>query len=376
VLTFALLVNPVAGVGGAVALKGSDGADIQAQARSRGGVARSSSRALRALKAAGAAAQQVRWLTWGGVMGADVLRGAGLAAETLGEPAQPCSAGDTDRAARAMGSAGADLIVFCGGDGTARDLFQAVGQDIPVLGIPAGVKMHSGVFATTPESAGHIIAALVEGGLVQATVGEVRDLDEAALREGVVEPRFYGEMAVPEAGGFLQHTKEGGRESEPLALEEIVAEITQRIADYPGVYVLGPGGSLAAIKAALGMDATLIGVDVLHHDRQAGRDVDAGWLTRYLEQTGEPVILVLSFTRQQGFLLGRGNQQLSPAVLRRIGRARLWVVGTRTKLASLEGRPLLIDTDDPELDREWAGLVEVIAGYQDSLFYRVSASSS
>jgi predicted polyphosphate/ATP-dependent NAD kinase len=373
VLTFGLLVNPVAGVGGAVALKGSDGADIQAQARSRGGVARSSSRARRMLEAVGQAAQQVRWLTWGGAMGADLFRVAGLAAETLGEPAQPCSAGDTDRAARAMHSAGADLIVFCGGDGTARDVFQAVGQDVPVLGIPAGVKMHSGVFATTPESAGRIVAALVEGGLVQASLAEVRDLDEAALRQGVVKPRFYGEMAVPEAGGFLQHTKEGGRESEALALEEIVAEIMQRVADHPGVYVLGPGGSLAAIKTALGLEATLIGVDVLDHDGQAGRDVDARWLTRYLERTDEPVTLVLSFTRHQGFLLGRGNQQLTPSVLRRIGRAHLWVVGTRTKLTSLEGRPLLIDTDDAELDREWAGLVEVIAGYQDSLFYRISA---
>lgn len=373
-LTFGLLINPVAGLGGAVALKGSDGADVQAEARARGGVARGRERAARALAAAGVAAHQVRWLSWGGPMGADVLAAAGTAAEILGQPAQPSRAEDTGLAARAMRAAGADLLVFCGGDGTARDVLVAVGTELPVLGIPAGVKMHSGVFAATPESAGGLIAALVEGGLVRAAVAEVRDLDEAALRTGVVRPRFYGEMAVPEAGGFLQHTKEGGRESEALALQEIVAEVTERIAERGGIYLLGPGGSLMAVKTALGLPGTLLGVDVLHDGREAGRDVDAAWLVRYLSSHDAPATLVVSFTRGQGFLLGRGNQQLSPAVLRRIGREHLWVVGTRTKLVSLDGRPLLIDTDDPELDRHWSGLVRIITGYQDSLFYRVSGS--
>jgi predicted polyphosphate/ATP-dependent NAD kinase len=242
-----------------------------------------------------------------------------------------------------------------------------------VLGIPAGVKMHSGVFATTPEAAGSIIAALVEGGLVRAAIAEVRDLDEAALRQGVVRPTFYGEMAVPEAGGFLQHTKEGGRENEALAVEEIVAEVAERVADHPGVYVLGPGGTLSAVKSALGMEPTLIGVDVLREGRQIGWDVDAPWLERRLALTAERATLVLSFTRGQGFLLGRGNQQFSPAVLRRVGREHLWVVGTRTKLLSLEGRPLLVDTDDPDLDQEWSGLVEIVTGYRDSLLYRVDS---
>lgn len=372
-LTFALLINPVAGLGGKVALKGSDGADIQAQARERGGAGRGAERAARALSSAGAAADQVRWLTWGGEMGAVVLQAAGLEAEVLGEPGQPPGAEDTGRAARAMADAGADLIVFCGGDGTARDILDAVGTQAVVLGVPSGVKMHSGVFATTPESAGRILASLVEGGLVRATVAEVRDLDEQALREGSVDARFYGEMSVPEAGGFLAHTKEGGRESEALALEEIIAEIRERITEEPGIHVLGPGGTLAALKTALGMTPTLLGVDVLHGAAQVGSDADAAWLTRYLAEHDEPATLVVSFTRHQGFLLGRGNQQFTPGVLRRIGRERLWVVGTRTKLLSLEGRPLLIDTDDAELDREWTGLVEVVTGYRDSLFYRIDS---
>jgi predicted polyphosphate/ATP-dependent NAD kinase len=373
VLSFGLLINPVAGMGGRVALKGSDGVDIQARARSLGGEPRGAARARQALAAAGAAAERVRWLTWGGTMGADVLQAVGLEAAVLGQPGDPPGAEDTRAAARALAEAGVDLVVFAGGDGTARDLLEAIDRRVPVLGVPAGVKMHSGVFAATPAAAGRVLEALVQGGLVRAAVAEVRDLDEAGLREGAVRPAFYGELAVPEIGGFLQHTKEGGRESEALALEEIVAEIGERVAERRGVYVLGPGSSLAAVKRALGLEPTLVGVDVLADGRQVGRDVDAAWLEAFLADAVDPAVLVLSFTRHQGFLLGRGNQQLTPAVLRRIGRDHVWVVGTRTKLLTLAGRPLLLDTDDPELDRAWSGLIEIITGYQDSLWYRLEA---
>ncbi len=384
-LTVGFLINPVAGLGGTVALKGSDGVDIQDAARDRGGIARGAGRAGRLLSALGEAAGRVRWITWGGDMGEAVLRSFGLTPEVLGAPARPTSAEDTRRAAASMARAGADLLVFCGGDGTARDMLAAVDQALPVLGVPSGVKMHSGVFATTPESAATILDSLIAGGLVRAALAEVRDLDEPALREGTVRPRFYGELAVPEAGGFLQRTKESGRENEALALDEIVAEVVERIGELAVPVILGPGGSLAAIKQALGMDATLIGFDVLENGIQVGRDVDAAWLERYLpplpetEPEAEPdararaPVLVLSFTRRQGFLLGRGNQQLTPGVLRRIPRSNLWVVGTRSKLLSLEGRPLLIDTDDPELDVAWSGLVQIIAGYDDRLWYQVAS---
>lgn len=370
-LTFGLLINPVAGLGGAVGLKGSDGADVQAQARERGGVGRGAARAARALRAAGAAIHHVSWLSWGGAMGADALTEAGVTGRVLGAPHAASTAADTATAARAMVEAGVDLIVFCGGDGTARDLLQVLGSRVPVLGIPSGVKMHSGVFATTPESAGAILRALAEGGLVRATEAQVRDLDEDAARAGAVHARFYGELRVPEQGGFLQHTKESGREREDLALEEIVAEVRERIDARGGTYVLGPGGTLAAVKAGLAMKATLLGFDVWADGEQIGTDVDAAWLAGRLPATRSPLTLVLSFTRHQGFLLGRGNQQLTPAVLRVIGREQLWVLGTRTKLLTLAGRPLALDTDDPELDLAWSGLVEIITGYQDSLFYRI-----
>ncbi|MEZ5560777.1 MAG: NAD(+)/NADH kinase [Pseudomonadales bacterium] len=378
-LKIGLLINPVAGIGGPTALKGSDGAAIQALAAQRGGLGRGEQRAMRALAAAREVLDEVRWLSWGGAMGERVLRELGIRSQVLGGGEGATDAADTRAAARRIIAEGADLLVFSGGDGTARDILDAVDQNVPVLGIPAGVKMHSGVFATTPENAGAILCRLVRGGLVRAGHAEVRDLDEDALRQGIVRPRFYGELAVPEMGGFLQHTKEGGRENELLALEEIVADTVDSLGATPGLYLLGPGSTLAAIKRSLGLDGTLIGFDAVYiaagqGPAQVGSDLDAAGIERCLDRYGAGhVEVLLSFTRGQGFLIGRGNQQLTPALLRRIGRHRLRVVGTRSKLLSLEGRPLLLDSNDPELDQEWSGLVEVVTGYEDRLLYRLDS---
>ena len=375
-LTIGLIVNPVAGIGGSVALKGSDGPDIQARAREAGGVPRAPERTLRTLKAMGEAVSQVDWITCEGPMGGQYLAEAGSETRIVPGSHPPANGSstpeDTRRAARAMVELGVDLLVFVGGDGTARDLLEAIGDRIPVVGVPSGVKMHSGVFATTPEQAGELISRLIDGGLVNAVHRQVRDLDEAALRQGELRPRLFGELKVPEAGGYLQHTKERGRENEALAVTEIVADVLERLTgtneDMNAAVVLGPGSTVGAIKHALGFEGTLLGFDVWRQGACIARDVDGAWLEENLERA----VVVLSFTRGQGFLLGRGNQQLTPEFLRRIGRKSIWIVGTRTKLKSLEGRPLLLDTDDPELDRDWSGLVEIISGYEDRLIHRLS----
>ena len=363
-----LLVNPVAGIGGSAALKGREGLDRQAVAVKRGGRPGAARRVMRTLRAV-ATHPDIRWHAWGGDMGLDLLSGCGIQAELLGNPASPSSAADTRRAARFIMRSGVNLLVFAGGDGTARDVLAAVGQSLPVLGIPAGVKMHSGVFATTPEVAAHILERLAQGGLVSATPREVCDWEVGDDTAETIRPQFFGELLVPELSAFVQHTKEAGRESEPLAVNEIAAHVVEGIDDFSGPWVLGPGSTLAAIKTALGMQATLLGIDVIYQGSQIGIDVDANWLHQHIVR---PARIVISFTRNQGFLLGRGNQQLSATLLGRLGQEAITIVGTRTKLLSLNGRPLLVDTDDPQLDREFTGLMEIVAGYQDRLLYRVA----
>ena len=364
-LKVGLLINPIAGIGGEAAQKGSDTAQIQALARARGGRPRGSDRAARALRALGARST-LAWYTWDGEMGASVFQACGMKARIVGVPGQPSSVADTRKAAAALADAAVDLLVFAGGDGTARDVLDAVGTRLPVLGIPAGVKMHSGVFATTPEVAAEILARLSMGGRVRAMRAEVRDRLEAV---DLAQTSYFGDLLVPDIGGFVQHTKEGGRESERLALVEIVAQAVELIEGSALPCVLGPGGTLAEVKSALGISPTLLGVDVVRKGQPPALDVDADWLRREIAGHAE---LFVSFTRAQGFLLGRGNQQLSAEFLGRLERECVHVLSTRTKLLSLEGRPLLVDTDDAQLDQALSGLIEVVVGYEDRLLYHVA----
>jgi predicted polyphosphate/ATP-dependent NAD kinase len=237
--------------------------------------------------------------------------------------------------------------------------------------------MHSGVFAVTPADVAALVLRLLEGGLVAVHPAEVRDVDEAALREGRIATRYYGELWVPAVGGYLQHVKSGGREVEALVVEEIVAGIGERVdewfAAHPGsAVVLGPGSTVAAIKSRCGIEPTLLGFDALRDGIPIGRDLDAAALDELIDAR---TIIVLSFSRDQGFLLGRGNQQLTPELLRRIPREQLWVVGTRSKLATLQGRPLLIDSGALDVDAKFTGLIEIVGGYDDVLLYRAGRLS-
>lgn len=363
VFRLGLIVNPLAGLGGPLALKGSDG--VAEQALARGAVAQAGVRTRQVLEALLPWRSRLQVLAADGAMGADLARELGFAVEAVHAPARPSRAADTEAAARALLARRIDLLLFAGGDGTARDICRAVGLAVPVLGVPAGVKMHSGVFAVHPRGAAEIVKQLLEGGLVLIETAEVRDIDEAALREGRVAARWFGELKVPAEGRYLQQVKCSGREVEALALQEIAAEVTEHMV--PGVtYFIGPGTTPAAVMAALGLPNTLLGVDAVRDGELLAADADAATLER-LAAAG-PCRLVLTATGGQGMLLGRGNQQITPAVLRAVGREGLIVVATHEKLKALGGRPLLMDLPDEAL----AGLIEVVTGYQSRVLYRLA----
>lgn len=367
-----LVINPVAGIGGPAGLAGSDGADVQALARARGGTARSRERAVLALESL---PRGVPLLTAAGAMGADAATAAGCEARVVHAPAHghgdPTTAADTTAAVRAIVSAGATLVLFAGGDGTARDVAAGLEETLGVaaIGIPAGVKMYSPVFAVSPRAAGAVAADWIAGGLpVQER--EVLDVDEAALRRSRVEPVLYATMPVPYRAGRTQARKAATPASDHAAV--VAAARAAASAFRPGVrYLLGPGGTMSEVARALGWEKTPLGVDVVLDGRIVRRAATESELLD--EITRGPARAVVSVIGGQGFLLGRGNQQLSARVLNALGPDPLVVVAPESKLIELQGRPLLVDTGDPATDAAIGGFVRVITGPAASSFYPVHA---
>ena len=360
-----LIINPLAGLGGTLALKGSDG--VAEQALALGAEPRAAARTRLALELLLPLAESIEFLTFPGPMGADLLTQMGFAHRVLGEAhAGLTTATDTQSAVQQLQAAGCALILFAGGDGTARDVCAVVREGQPVLGIPAGVKIHSGVYAISPRAAGELARQLLEGGLVRLTAGEVRDLDEIALREGRMAARWYGEMTVPEPGQYMQHVKQAGMESEELVLNDLADWLADSW-ETDVRYVFGPGSTLHGLAQNLGLQTTLLGVDVIENGQVIGRDLSEAQLFALVD--GHPAYLLVTAIGGQGHILGRGNQQISPRVVRRIGVERLRVVATKRKLGTLAGRPLLVDSGDPQLDDSFPDAVRVWAGYKEELLY-------
>lgn len=381
-LRLGFIVNPLAGIGGPNANKGSDDSDIQRQATAGNIPLRAPARAeqfLEALCREIPANALPLIITAPGMMGEQYLKALGMSYQLAGPVISAVgmtSAADTIDQIHAMLSNAVDLLLFVGGDGTARDICSVVGTQIPVLGIPSGVKMHSGVFAVTPEAAAHVMAKMLCAELAALVESEVRDIDEQAFREGRVRSRHYGDMLIPAENQFVQHVKQGGMEVEELVLLDIAAEIRERLQTIAEstLVVFGPGSTTYFIQQELGVEATLLGVDVLYFEPSAvhyccERDVNASRLEAIRANWSGPVRLVITAIGGQGHIIGRGNQQITVEFLASIEKANVWVVATKTKLESLTNRPLLIDSGDPQLDKAWGGFISVICGYRDTVIY-------
>lgn len=364
-----LIVNPYAGIGGRVGLKGSDGSEVRRRALELGASAEAPGRAARFVVALAALDPAIRLAAAAGRMGEAIVREAGLVPLVVGESRGAATdAEDTRRAARAMRDLRVRVIVFVGGDGTARDVLDAVGQSVPVLGVAAGVKMYSAAFAIGPERAAALVADFERGG-VALREAEVLDLDEDAYRAGRVSPALHGYLRVPYRRESIQGSKEPSPAGEEEAARGIAAEMVERMVD-GRAYILGPGTTTRAIAHQLGLPKTLVGVDVICDREVVVADASEADLLRIVSDT--PAVVVVAPIGGQGFILGRGNLQISPAVLSRVGAADVLVVATPAKLAGLGGRPLRVDTGDLEVDRSLAGHAHVITGHHELALYRVA----
>jgi predicted polyphosphate/ATP-dependent NAD kinase len=368
-----LIVNPVAGMGGRVGLKGTDGADCLALARELGAVPLAPGRAGQALRLLLPARDEFSLHTCPGLMGEAAAAEAGLAFGAIGlEVGVETGPEDTKAAARALADLGVDLLLFAGGDGTARDIVEAVGERVLCLGIPAGVKIHSAVFASTPPHAGEMALALVRGRRAAKRLAEVMDIDEEAFRQGEVRSRLFGYLLVPEDRRRLQGLKAGSPKSEAFLQRAIAADLLEGME--PGVLTLiGPGSTTRELKRLLGFEGTLLGVDAVKDGRLAAEDCSEKRLLELIE--GEPsgsVRIVVSPIGGQGFLFGRGNQQFSPEVLRQVGRKNIRVAAVPGKITALGGAPLRLDTGDPHTDRVLSGYYRVTTGYREAVMVKAS----
>lgn len=395
VLRLGLLINPIAGIGGPAALKGSDAVALDAAEAGYGPVAAAkATRFLQRLKER-AGAQDVRIFAAPGVLGSGVAREAGWKVGTLGPDKMlddPFATDpmDTQDAARDAVSAEMDLLVFVGGDGTARDVARAIGTSLPILGVPAGVKMFSECFAETPEAAADLVAELAappfdEGMPLDTVEADVLDLDEEAYRRGEMRVVHHDQVRVPRSPR-IQSAKCPA--CPPEGLETAVAEVLHRMEDEPdGLYVIASGSTTLALKQALGIEGTLIGVDVVTGEREGGAvvwrlvaaDADAHRLDALVKEAGDAgraIALVVSPIGGQGFVLGRGTGQITPAVVRAALPDRLWVVATQGKLDTIENGRLRVDTGDPILDQEFPRFLRVVTGVGREKLLRVSAESA
>lgn len=364
------LVNPVAGMGGTVALKGTDGAETLRRALALGAVPRAHLRAGSALSAALPVPDGVRFLSCSGEMGEAILASLGILCGVVYAPEGRTSGEDTRRASRAMAEAGADLIVFAGGDGTARDLCAALeGRDVPVIGVPAGVKIHSAVYGVTPARSGQLLAKFMSGQVRDFTRADVMDIDEEAFRQGHVNARLYGCLTVPLDRSCLQDRKSGGMARDEYDRTAIGAWLADQMR--PGrLYLVGSGTTTQAVMDALGLPDTLLGVDAVRDRRLVGLDLTERAILEMARP--EDTTLIVTVIGGQGHVFGRGNQQISPEVIRTTGRENIVVAATPAKLNALFPRPLLVDTGDADLDRELSGYVPVVTGWARRQMCRLS----
>ncbi len=397
-----LLVNPYAGLGGKAGLKGSDGAQIRDQAlqyHEQEPIKHAIKRTQRFFDRfsqlmleyspqdkQSILSDTVEFILPMGELGAlyaddlilkDQKLAISLSFKVLPEFERQHNSLDSKLACQQLLQEGVDLLLFVGGDGTARDVLDALNaNDKPAqlcLGIPSGVKMQSGVFAISPEAAAEMLLDLICCNLNVSQIQDVRDIDEQALRESKVRSSYYGQLQTLFSPRYLQHIKQAGAESDELALEDVLAYLEDELVS-EGAFLIGPGSTNFNLLERMGIEATLVGFDALVDGELFKLDLNANECLEFYQQYPDLKILI-SPTPNQGFLLGRGNQQITNDLLKQLDlQTQLIIVATKNKLQSLDKRPLLVDTDEPEFDKTLSGFYKVLVAYEEWVLYPVGPS--
>ena len=391
-----VVVNPDAGLGGKLGFKGSDGRALEA--RAAGAEDRAGPRMAHALNAFSTLLQgslnrtesNITLVGWEGRMGGTWVgdQNDKLSFEPIGTTPETTADSDTHDLVCALIKAEVEAILYAGGDGTTRDIVNALesmgakAQEVPLIGVPGGVKMHSGCFATTPKAAAEVALAFILGDL-RCAITEVMDLDEDVYQEGVWKVRMYGEAWTPSSPRFMQGAKEQvERSSEVDTIEGLAHHVQTLLEDNPELMIVwGSGGTLRRMGEHVNLELTLLGIDAQGPDIAGQRTLYADLneqdllsvLAKHVDENGapKPRLLLLSPMGGQGFLIGRGNLQLSPEVLRVIEFENILGVATPSKLIGLQA--VRIDTGDPELDSEFQAkrFVKILQGFRTTRLIRI-----
>jgi predicted polyphosphate/ATP-dependent NAD kinase len=371
-----LIINPVAGIGGRVGLKGSDGEDIQRLARERGAEPLAQLRMKQALELIEPYKNQLHIYTAANDMGENLSKEMGFTTTVVNPaPSAETSSNDTEITVHQCVEQGVDLLLFAGGDGTARNVYQALqneGDNLvpPVIGVPAGCKIHSSVYAVTPSHAGELLSLLIKGRALTLIEASVMDIDEDEFRNNVVKARLYGYLQVPAENQFMQNMKEGGVTHEAITLQDIAAFMVESMED-DCLYLIGSGTTPKAIMDELDLSSTLLGVDAVCNQQLVANDLTEQQILQLLDEYSS-VRLVITLIGGQGHVFGRGNQQISPQVIKRLTMKNIIFISTAEKIHSLDGQPLRVDTGDEELNKSLYGMIEVVTGYDEKILCRIA----
>jgi len=365
-----LIINPIAGMGGKVGLKGTDGSEILEKAKKLGAKPESNKRAREALAKLAVIRNSIELLTYPGEMGENAAVSCGFSPRIIGKiKKEATNSTDTKEAAKSLLAHKVDILLFAGGDGTARDVYDATGNKPVVLGIPAGVKIHSAVYAGNPERAGELAVLYLQNKIKRLKEAEVMDIDEVAFREGILTVRLFGYLKIPFGRRYVQGLKSSTPPNEAYQQESIAADILENMEnDY--YYIIGPGSTTRPIMEKLNLDFTLLGVDLIYNKKLIGKDLNERQIMKYI--SGKKVKIVVTPIGGQGYIFGRGNQPISSEIIKIAGKKNIIIAATKEKINSLRGEPFLVDTGDNEINRMLKGYTVLITGERNRTVYRIS----
>ena len=230
--------------------------------------------------------------------------------------------------------------------------------------------MHSGVFAVNPK----IISTLVYGYAFEdfpTRDAEIMDIDEEAYRKGELNVKLFGYAETPYREMLVQSSNQVYQLPGESESKEAIAKYVLELMEDDVVYIMGAGSTVKAVGGALGIDKTILGVDLVKSGKIIQKDASE---SEILSSLGEKNKIIISIIGSQGFIFGRGTQQISSEVIKKVGKDNIMIIATPYKL--LHTPELLVDTNDEVLDQELEGYVKVISGYHEMTMRKIVGNYS